>query len=110
MAATRTGEDVSRLHADVERLGRHGRRSLEAWREQAPDLARQATGRVRERLDQQLERWGDRGREAAGAAGEEVENARVYVVERVQERPLTITAAALGVGVLLGVLLAGSRR
>ena len=43
-------------------------------------------------------------------AGESLENARVLVVEGVQERPLTATVAALGVGFLLGVLLSGSRR
>lgn len=46
----------------------------------------------------------------AEGAGEQLETAQKYVTERVQERPLTATVAALGVGVLLGLLLSGRNR
>ena len=46
----------------------------------------------------------------ADNAGERLDTAQKYVVERVQERPLTATVAALGVGVLLGFLLSSGRR
>ena len=46
----------------------------------------------------------------ADSAGERIDTAQKYVVERVQERPLTATVTALGVGVLLGFLLSGGRR
>ena len=39
-------------------------------------------------------------------AGEHFEEAQRYVVSRVRERPLTATLAGLGVGLLLGLLLA----
>ncbi len=42
----------------------------------------------------------------AGPAGETVEEAQRYVVERVKERPVTAALAGLGVGVLIGLLLA----
>jgi len=42
-------------------------------------------------------------------AGQQLEDAQKYVSERVRERPITATLAGLGVGVLLGLLLAGSR-
>lgn len=99
MPATRIGEDVERLRGDAGDLSR-----------ELPQLARQASARAREVLDEQVERWRGRGEEYAEVAGEGLENARVYVVERVQERPLTATFAALGVGFLIGALLAGSRR
>lgn len=38
-------------------------------------------------------------------AGQHVDEAQRYVMERVKERPLTATLAGLGVGLLLGLLL-----
>jgi ElaB/YqjD/DUF883 family membrane-anchored ribosome-binding protein len=49
-------------------------------------------------------------REAASAAGEQLDTARTYVIERVQERPFTTTLAVLGAGVMIGLLFAGRRR
>jgi ElaB/YqjD/DUF883 family membrane-anchored ribosome-binding protein len=46
----------------------------------------------------------------ADNAGEQLETAQKYVTERVQERPLTATMTALGVGVLIGLLLSGRNR
>lgn len=46
----------------------------------------------------------------ADTAGEQIDTAQRYVTQRVQERPLAATAAALGVGVLVGFLLASGRR
>ena len=43
-------------------------------------------------------------------AAERFDEAQRYIVERVQERPVQSTAIALGVGVVLGLLLAGRRR
>jgi ElaB/YqjD/DUF883 family membrane-anchored ribosome-binding protein len=39
-------------------------------------------------------------------AGQQVDEAQRYVVERVKERPVTATLAGLGVGLLLGLILA----
>jgi len=39
-------------------------------------------------------------------AGQQFDEAQKYVVERVKERPVTATLAGLGVGLLLGLLLA----
>jgi ElaB/YqjD/DUF883 family membrane-anchored ribosome-binding protein len=38
-------------------------------------------------------------------AGQQVDEAQRYVLERVKERPLTATLTGLGVGLLLGLLL-----
>ncbi len=42
-------------------------------------------------------------------AGEQLEIAERYIVERVQKQPLTTTLAVLGVGVLIGLVLGSGR-
>lgn len=42
-------------------------------------------------------------------AGERVDEAQRYVVERVKERPVTAALTGLGVGLLLGLLLASGK-
>lgn len=44
------------------------------------------------------------------SAGQQFDTAQKYVVERVKERPVTATMAGVGVGLLLGLLIAGGRR
>ena len=44
------------------------------------------------------------------SAGQQFDTAQRYVVERVKERPVTATMAGVGVGVLIGLLIAGNRR
>lgn len=110
MAASDFGDDVQRVRDDAERLARDTRRGVRNGRDAAPEFVQVAKERARELFGDQVDRWRGQGREAADVAGEGLENARVYVVERVQERPLTATLAALGVGFLLGAVLAGSRR
>jgi ElaB/YqjD/DUF883 family membrane-anchored ribosome-binding protein len=51
-----------------------------------------------------------RSRDYADVAGEQFDVAQKYVVDRVQERPVAATLAALGVGVLIGMLLSSGRR
>jgi ElaB/YqjD/DUF883 family membrane-anchored ribosome-binding protein len=46
----------------------------------------------------------------ADTAGESIDEAQRYLTERVLERPLAATFAALGVGVLIGLLLGSGRR
>ena len=110
MAASPLRDDASRVRSDAERLGRNAKREAISGRDALPDLARQAGDHARGLLGDRVDRWRGHAEEAADVAGENLENARVYVVERVQERPLTATLAALGVGFLLGALLSGSRR
>ena len=46
----------------------------------------------------------------SGPAGQTVDEAQRFVVERVKERPVTATLAGLGVGFLLGLLLSSRGR
>jgi ElaB/YqjD/DUF883 family membrane-anchored ribosome-binding protein len=70
------------------------------------ELARRAEEAVRERAAQ----FKERAQAYYDDASEHIETAQRYITERVQERPLTTTLAALGVGFVLGVILAGGRR
>ena len=69
------------------------------------DLARRAEAAIQEGLAGLKAR----SRDYAGAAGENLDVAQKYVVDRVQERPVAATLTALGVGMLLGYLLAGRK-
>lgn len=71
--------------------------------ERLPELARKAE----RAFNDNVERLRNQTREAAN---EQLEHARTYVIERVQERPFTTTLAVLGAGFLIGVLFAGRRR
>ncbi len=70
------------------------------------ELARRAEKAMQEGLAELRER----SRDYADVAGEQFETAQRYVVDRVQERPVAATLAALGVGLVLGLLLAGRNK
>jgi ElaB/YqjD/DUF883 family membrane-anchored ribosome-binding protein len=68
------------------------------------------TERAQKTIQEGLETLRVQARVYADSAGDGLDVAQRYVAEKVQERPLTSTFAALGVGVLIGVLLSGGRR
>lgn len=61
-------------------------------------------------IDDQFEKFRTHGAEAADLAADQLDLARELIVEQVKARPLATAAAAVGVGVFLGLLLAGPRR
>ena len=101
--ARRAADDGRDVQHDAGRIVEHLRQS-------APDLAR----RARELFDEHFPHVGEQvrsqGREVAHIAGDQLEDARAFMVDRVQERPLAATFGALGVGFLVGLLISGSRR
>jgi ElaB/YqjD/DUF883 family membrane-anchored ribosome-binding protein len=77
------------------------------------DLVERAQKTVQEGLDtlrSQTRVYADQAKVYADQAGDQLEVAQKLLTEKVQERPLASTAIALGVGVLIGLLLAGGRR
>lgn len=48
--------------------------------------------------------------EAIDTTAERVDQAHMYLKEQARERPIAVTAAAVGAGIVLGLLLAGGRR
>jgi ElaB/YqjD/DUF883 family membrane-anchored ribosome-binding protein len=57
-----------------------------------------------------LEQLRSQSRAYADNASQQIEQASQYMTERVRERPLAATGAALGVGVLIGLLLSAGRK
>jgi ElaB/YqjD/DUF883 family membrane-anchored ribosome-binding protein len=71
-----------------------------------------AAKRIERAVAEGIEQLRAQTRAYSDTAGEQLDQAQQYVTERVKERPLVATGAALGVGVLIGLLLsaASSRR
>jgi ElaB/YqjD/DUF883 family membrane-anchored ribosome-binding protein len=70
----------------------------------------EARQRIEQVVQDGLEQLRAQSRAYADTAGQQLEHAQQYVTERVRERPLAATGAALGVGVLIGLLLSAGRR
>lgn len=70
----------------------------------------EARVKIQQAVQDGLEQIRAQSRTYADSAGEQIEQAQQYVTERVRERPLAATGAALGVGVLIGLLLSSGRR
>ena len=88
------------------KTARNARDAIEEGRRALP----QAKADARKAFDDGVEQIRGQAKDYADQAGEQLDNARLYMVERVQERPLTATLAALGAGFVLGLLFAGGRR
>ena len=71
-----------------------------------------AAKRIERAVAEGIEQLRAQSRAYTDTAGQQIDQAQQYVTERVKERPLAATGAALGVGVLIGLLLsaASSRR
>ncbi|MCR5873531.1 hypothetical protein LRS10_04635 [Phenylobacterium sp. J426] len=84
--------DVTRMSAEAQRV--------------LADAAKQIEAAVQ----QGLEQLRAQSRVAADAASQQLEEAGEYVSEQVRSRPLAATGLALGVGVVIGLLLAQQSR
>ncbi|HKR89571.1 MAG TPA: hypothetical protein VJS38_15465 [Phenylobacterium sp.] len=90
--STATGADSKQLTAEAQRV------------------FSEARGKIQQAVQDGLEQIRAQSRTYADSAGEQLEHAQHYVTERVRERPLAATGAALGVGILIGLLLSSGRR
>jgi ElaB/YqjD/DUF883 family membrane-anchored ribosome-binding protein len=70
----------------------------------------EAAKRIERVVQEGIEQLRAQTRAYSDTAGQQLDQAQQYMTERVRERPLAATGAALGVGVLIGLLLASSRR
>ncbi len=75
--------------------------------EHAKAAITEAANRAEAAIREGLETFRAQSRTYTDAAGHQLDVAQRYVSERVKERPITATLAGVGVGLLLGLLLAG---
>lgn len=77
----------------------------------AADIAKaqitETAHRAQRALQETLDTLRAQSRTYVDTAGQQIDVAQRYVTDRVKERPLTATMAGVGVGLLLGLLLAG---
>ena len=120
-ARTAVKNDLNTLKDDLKVLGAEEKARLRekatAAEARVRAKAADAEARLREQSEVMRERARGysatarvRGQEYYDEAQERFDEAQRYITERVQERPVQSTAIALGVGVVLGLLLAGRRR
>ncbi|WP_296818458.1 DUF883 domain-containing protein [Brevundimonas sp.] len=102
--------DLKNLKNDVEAVGREEAERLRGLAAQADESVRARTAELRDRARRYYDEAQVRGREYYDEASERFDEYQRYLSERVQERPLQSTGIALGVGVIIGLLLAGGRR
>ena len=69
----------------------------------------EAAKRVEKSVAEGFETLRAQSRAYTDTAGQQIEEAQRYVSERVRERPIAATLAGVGVGVLIGLLIAGGR-
>ena len=100
--ASKAGDTVD----NARQTARSARDTLDEGRRAFPKLKIEARKAFEDGVDQIRSQAGD----YADQAGDQLDTARLYMVERVQERPMTATLAALGAGFVLGLLFAGGRR
>lgn len=108
-AATKTAKkgEPTASPAPVNGTTMNEERSFADATEQAQAAIAAIVARAQAAIQETLERLRGSGRDYVDTAGEHLDTAQKYVVERVKERPVTATLAGVGVGVLIGLLLAG---
>jgi ElaB/YqjD/DUF883 family membrane-anchored ribosome-binding protein len=103
-------EDIQNAVDDLRANGADQAQRLKASVREASQQAEQA---VRDSADDLRARADDlraRARDYYEDASDRLESAQRYLVEQVQEKPVAATLTAVGVGLVLGLLLAGGRR
>ncbi|MCG9916467.1 MAG: hypothetical protein MH112_08935 [Phenylobacterium sp.] len=84
--------------------------SAQVLAEDAQRTFRDAAKHFERAVQDGVEQIRAQSRAYADTAGDQIEEAQRYVVEHVRERPLAATGVAIGIGVVIGLLLAGGRR
>ncbi len=87
----------------------HAERSFVEAATAAKASLSEAAKRVEQSVAEGFDTLRAQSRTYTDTAGQQLDDAQRYVTERVRERPLTATLAGLGVGLLIGLLIAGNR-
>lgn len=103
-SAVENVKKAARAAADA--AAESGQKSLSEALDSAERLIRDAAQRIDKAVREGVETLKKESDPYRDMAGEQFDDAQKYVLERVKERPVTATLAGLGVGLLLGLLLA----
>lgn len=93
--------------AEAKTAGANGAAALSA---EVQSTFQEAAKRFEKVVQEGVEQIRAQVRTYVDTASHQVDEAQRYMTERVKERPLAASATALGVGVIIGLLLAGGRR
>jgi ElaB/YqjD/DUF883 family membrane-anchored ribosome-binding protein len=110
MAASSAFDSVTSKAGDTVDHARAAAKSARDTVEEGRRAFPQLKGEARRAFDDAADQFRHQAKDYADQAGDQFDTARLYMVERVQERPFTATLAALGAGFVLGLLFAGGRR
>jgi ElaB/YqjD/DUF883 family membrane-anchored ribosome-binding protein len=102
--------DLKALKEDLKAVSREEAERLRELAAKADETVRERSAELKTRAQRLYDQGLESGREYYDDASERFDEYQRYLVERVQEKPLASTGIALGVGVIIGLLLAGSRR
>lgn len=99
--------ETAKAKAALKSAATHAEQSFHEVAEQAKASIAEAANRAEAAIREGLETFRAQSRTYADTANHQFDVAQKYVTERVKERPMTATLAGIGVGLLLGLLLAG---
>lgn len=105
-STTSVTSEADQAKASLKNAAKHAERSLIDATDQARDRLSEAAHRTETAVREGLETLRAQGRAYADTAGSQLEEAQRYVVGKVKERPVESALVTLGVGVVIGLLLA----
>jgi ElaB/YqjD/DUF883 family membrane-anchored ribosome-binding protein len=97
--------DTSASKSHDEALG-----ALDESRAAAERSIQELAKRAERAIQEGIESLRLHSRDYVDTASDRLDEAQRYVVDKVHEKPVSSTLAALGIGVLVGMLIAGGRR
>jgi len=99
--------EAAKAKTSLKSAASHAEKSFAEAADAAKASVTEAANRAEAAIREGLETFRAQSRTYADTASHQIDVAQRYVSERVKERPITATLAGVGVGLLLGLLLAG---
>ena len=105
-STTHAASEAEKAKTSLKDAAKHAERSLVDATDQARDRLTEAAHRTETAVREGLETLRAQSRAYADNAGTHIDDAQRYVVGKVKERPVESALVTLGVGVVIGLLLA----
>lgn len=99
--------EAAKAKTSLKSAATHAEKSFSEAADAAKASITEAANRAETAIREGLDTFRAQSRTYADTATQQFDVAQRYVSERVKERPITATLAGVGVGLLLGILLAG---